>query len=166
MTIKHTAYATVDAPSPEIDLENWLLGLSDDEYRACARGHHGAGTYTDEKGRGMVNAESVGGNLIIQHYRVVRAEKSFVEMYSTASRIYLFHLVPVTGAVRWTLTATPQSATSSTFVCSVEVILPRVLAVLARTIVLGLFIRRHCEEETVNFAADIMRKHRKVQTSA
>ncbi|GAA4729445.1 hypothetical protein [Phytohabitans rumicis] len=52
----------------------------------------------------MVNAESVGGNLIIQHYRVVRAEKSFVEMYSAASRIFLFHLVPVTGAVRWTLT--------------------------------------------------------------
>ena len=166
MTIKHTAYATVDAPNPEIDLENWLFGLSDDEYQACARGHHGAGTFTDEEGRGMVNTESVGGNLIIQHYRVVRAEKSFVEMYSAASRIFLFHLVPVTGAVRWTLTTTPKSATSSTFACSVEVILPPVLAVLARTIVLGLFIRRHCEEETPNFAADIMRKHRKVQISA
>ncbi|WP_066375981.1 hypothetical protein [Herbidospora mongoliensis] len=166
MTISHTAYATVDAPTPDIDLESWLFGLSDDEYRACARGHHGAGTFIDEKGRGMVNTESVGGNLIIQHYRVVRAEKSFVEMYSAASRIYLFHLIPVIGAVRWTLTTTPTSATSSTFACSVEVILPPVLAVLARTIVLGLFIRRHCEEETVLFAADIMRKLRKLQASA
>ncbi|WP_459799899.1 hypothetical protein [Herbidospora sp. RD11066] len=160
MAIKHTAYATPDVPVADIDLENWLFTLSDEEYQACARGHHGAGTFVDDLGRGMVNTESVGGHLIVQHYRPVRAEKSFVEMYSAASRIYLFHLVPVSGAVRWTLTITPDSATTSRFSCSVEVILPPVPAVLARLILLGVFIRRHCEEETALFSADMVRKVR------
>jgi hypothetical protein len=49
----------------------------------------------DEQGRGMVSVESIGGNLIIQHYRCVRADRSSVEMYSPASRLYFFHLIPL-----------------------------------------------------------------------
>ena len=69
-------------PSAEVDLERWLFGLSDREYQACARGHHGAGVFDDEQGRGMVNVESIGGNLIVQHYRPVRAGRNEMEMYS------------------------------------------------------------------------------------
>ena len=43
----------------------------------------------------MVSVESIGGNLIIQHYRCVRADRSSVEMYSPASRLYFFHLIPL-----------------------------------------------------------------------
>jgi len=69
MPISHTAKVATKEPSEEIDLGTWIFGLSDRDYRACAKGHHGAGTYTDENGRGMVNVESVGGHLIVQHYR-------------------------------------------------------------------------------------------------
>jgi hypothetical protein len=70
---------TLDVPCAEIDLESWLFGLSDAEYQACARGHQAAGVFNDEHGRGMVNVESIGGNLIVQHYRAVRAERSDTE---------------------------------------------------------------------------------------
>ena len=70
MSISHTAHVTLNEPSDEIDLEAWLFGLSDADYQACAKGHQGAGVFTDEQGRGMINVESIGGNLIVQHYRL------------------------------------------------------------------------------------------------
>lgn len=158
MPISHTAHATVDDPSAEIDLEAWLFGLSDPDYQACARGHRGAGVFADEHGRGMINVESIGGNLIVQHYRCAHADRASVEMRSASSRVYLFHLVPVAAAVRWTLEVTPKAATTSDLACTVQVDLPPVLAVLARLSLLGHFLRGHVDEEAVGFAADLTRK--------
>ena len=141
MTLGWTAHATLDVPAGEVDLETWLFGLSDEEYQACARGHRAAGVFTDELGRGTVNVESIGGNLIIQHYRAVRAEPSAVEMYSTASTVYLLHTVPVTASVRWLLTVTPRTASTSES-----------------------FLERHVNEETGGFASDITRKCRSGQS--
>ena len=107
----------------------------------------------------MINVESIGGNLIVQHYRCVRADRSSVEMYSAASRVYLFHLVPVAARVRWTLAVTPRAAGGSELACTVQVDLRPVLGVLARLSLLGHFLGRHVEEEAVGFAADIARKH-------
>src|SRR5262245_50132485 len=107
MTLQRTARASLDMPSDELDLARWLFELSDADYQACARGPRAAGSFTDDQGRGTVNVESIGGNLIIQHYRAVRTEPTVVEMYSAASRVYLLHVVPVTASVRWTLTVTP-----------------------------------------------------------
>ena len=113
MPISHTAKAAINEPSDEIDLGAWIFGLSDEDYQACATGHHGAGSFADAHGHGMVNVESVGGHLIVQHYRAVNADPSSVEMYSTASRVYLFHLVPVAAAVRWKLGVERRSATTT-----------------------------------------------------
>jgi hypothetical protein len=158
MTLRRTAHATLDVPSAEVDLENWLFALSDEEYQACARGHRAAGVFTDEHGRGMVNVESIGGNLIIQHYRAVRTDPSDVEMYSASSRVYLLHLVPVGASVRWLLTVTPTSASTSEFTCTVEVLLHPLLRVMSRLMALGTFLKRHVDEEATGFAADITRK--------
>lgn len=154
----HTAHATLDAPADAIDLEAWLFGLSDLEYQACAKGHQGAGVFADEQGRGMINVESIGGNLIVQHYRPVRADRGRVEMHSPVSRVYLFHLVPVAAAVRWTLAVTPTDATSSDLACTVDVDLPPVLAFLGRLSLLGYFLARHVDEEARGFAVSIAQK--------
>ena len=159
MPISHTAHVTLREPAAAIDIEAWLFGLSDGDYQACARGHRGAGVFSDEQGRGMLNVESIGGNLIVQHYRRVRANHSAVEMYSPSSRVYLFHLIPVAAAVRWTLEVTPKTATASDLACTVRVDLPPVLSVLARLGLLGYFLVRHVDEEALGFAADIHRKH-------
>ena len=136
MTLRRTARATLDVPTAQVDLEAWLFGLSDEEYQACARGHRAAGVFTDELGRGSINVESIGGNLIIQHYRAVRTDPSDVEMYSAASRVYLLHLVPVPASVRWLLTMTPTTASTSEFTCTVEVRLHPVLRALSRLMAL------------------------------
>ena len=161
MNLQRVARATLGVPAAEVDLESWLFGLSDEEYQACARGHHGAGVSNDEQGRGMVNVESIGGNLIVQHYRPVRAERSCTEMYSTASKVFLLHLIPVVASVRWTLTLTPKTASSSELTCTVHVDLHRALRVLAGLMAAGMFLGRHVNEETEGFAVDITRKHHK-----
>jgi hypothetical protein len=160
MALRRTAHANLDVPIEEIDLDSWLFGLSDEEYQACARGHRAAGTFSDEHGRGTVNVESIGGNLLIQHYRCVRSGISEIEMYSAASNVYLLHLIPVRGSVRWTLTVTHQTESSSLLNCTVEVALHPVLRTLGRLMAVGTFLGRHVDEETPNFAADITRKYR------
>jgi len=157
--ISHTAHVTLNEPSDQIDLESWLFELSDADYQACARGHRGAGVSRDEQGRGMLNVESIGGNLIVQHYRSHRSDRSRVEMYSPASRVYLFHLVPVAAGVRWILELTPKTTGGAELACTVQVELPAVLGILARLSLLGHFLGRHVDEEARGFAADIARKH-------
>jgi hypothetical protein len=107
----------------------------------------------------MINGESIGGNLIVQHYRSVRADRSSVEMYSPTSRVYLLSLVSVAAGVRWTLEVSPETATASDFACTVQVALPPFLGLLARLSLLGHFLGRHVDEEATGFAADIIRKH-------
>jgi hypothetical protein len=159
MPISHTARVKLNEPGAEMDVGAWLFSLSDGDYQACARGHRGAGVFSDEHGRGMINVESIGGNLIVQHYRPVRSGHSSVEMYSPASRVYLFHIVPVVATVRWTLAVTPNTAVAaSDLECTVRVELPSVLGVLARLSFLGHFLGRHVDEEALGFAADIRRK--------
>ena len=89
----------------------------------------------------------------------LRADRSSVEMYSPfRSRVYLFHLVPVAAAVRWTLDVTPKADTASDLACTVQVDLPPALGVLARLSLLGPFLGRHVDEEVRGFAADLRSK--------
>jgi len=156
--MKHTGHTTLAAPIEQIDLTEWLFTLSDADYQACARGHRAAGVFVQDGVRGMVNVEAMGGHLIVQHYREVTATPSHVEMVSERSRVYLFHLVPATIQVRWTMSATARTADTSDFQCTVELILNPVLRALGGLSALSVAIRSHTREETQRFADDIIRK--------
>ncbi|MET0525737.1 MAG: hypothetical protein ABWZ91_13105 [Nocardioides sp.] len=158
MTVRCEARASIDVPADDIDVDTWIFGLSDAEYQACARGHRAAGTFVDEAGRGSINVESIGGNLLIQHYRPTRAERSHVVMHSPTSRIYLLHVVPAKAAVTWTLTTTRTTDTSCRLTCVVEVGLHPVLRALGRLMAVRPLLQRHVDEEVRGFAADIARK--------
>ncbi len=154
-----THEAVIDAPIEQVDLEKWLFTLSDEEYQAASKGHRGAGNFTTEAGaRGSVNIETVGGTLMVQHYHEVSAEPSRVEMLSKRTRGLIMHLFPVHFQVRWTMTATPRNADSTTFRCTVETTMPTLLRLAASSIFASHFLRKHVEEETPLFAADIARK--------
>ena len=156
--MKHTGHATVNLPIDQVDLETWLFTLTDADYQATARGHRAAGTFIEDGVRGMVNVESIGGHLIVQHYREVSAAPSHVEMVSERSRVYLFHLVPATIQVRWTMSATARDAKTSEFRCTVELTMNPLLRVLGALSLLGVAIRSHTLEETKLFGDDIVRK--------
>ena len=72
----------------------------------------------------------------------------------------MLHLVPVVASVRWMLTVTSRTASSSEFTCTVNVDLHPALRVMGSLMALGIFLKRHVDEETAGFVADISRKHR------
>ncbi|WP_158812131.1 hypothetical protein [Beijerinckia sp. L45] len=106
----------------------------------------------------MVNVESIGGSLLIQHYATRRAEKNEVTMVSEASRAYLMHVVPVKVGVRWHMGVASDGPAASRFCFEIDVEMPRVVEILGRTIGTPWFVKRHLVEETIGFARDIARK--------
>ena len=84
MNLQRVARATLEVPASDIDLESWLFGLSDAEYQACARGHHGAGVFNDERGRGMVN---VGPRLIFEPDPTEAARPSSIQTSSDSQGV-------------------------------------------------------------------------------
>jgi hypothetical protein len=158
--MKFTQQTVINAPVEQVDLEDWLFTLSDADYQAAAKAHRGAGTFTTDGVRGMVNVESMGGTLIIQHYKAIHTEPTRVEMLSERSRAYLFHLIPTPAWVHWIMTAAPRTQDTTTFLCVVEAELPPALRLPAKLTGLEYFVRKHVDEETLGFAADITRKLR------
>ena len=87
------------------------------------------------------DVESIGGNMIIQQCRAVGTPcLRGWRICSGVSRVYHLRLVPVRASVRWLLTLTPMSASSSAITCSV-------------------CLKRHVNAETPAVAVDISRKH-------
>lgn len=149
---------SINHPEDRIDLVTWLSTLSDRDYQACSRAHRAAGTFREGETLGMVNVESVGGNLLVQHYRMTKALPNHVVMHSTNTRVYIFHMVPATIEVIWILEIKPESANNTTFRCTVETRMSLILYMLSSLALLPFFLRSHTREETVGFAADIARK--------
>jgi hypothetical protein len=156
--MKFTQQTVINAPIEQVDLEDWLFTMSDADYQGAAQGHRAAGTFTTDGVRGMVNVESMGGALIIQHYRQVHAEPTRVEMFSERSRAYVLHVFPIRVRVRWTMTAAARTADTTTFSCTVEAEPPTAFRLPGKLLGLDYSVRKHTDEETLGFAADISRK--------
>ncbi len=150
--------AMIDLPVEAIDLPDWLFTLSEADYAACAHGHRAIGMLGGVQRTGMVNVESIGGSLLIQHYATRRAEKDHVTMVSEASRAYIMHILPVTCSVIWTMQTQADGQDKTLFECAIEVTLPAVVRLLGDTIGTSFFIRRHLIEETHGFARNIARR--------
>ena len=106
---------TIPLPASSIDLPEWLFDLTEAEYAACARGHRGLGVQGGSRRTGMINVESIGGSLLVQHYETRRADKDHVTMVSEASRAYLMHVAPVKVGVVWDMQVMPDGPTTSRF---------------------------------------------------
>ena len=158
LSVKRSSQAVIDQPADRIDLAQWLSTMTDREYQACSRAHRAAGTFREGGTFGMVNLESVGGQLLVQHYIAKEAAADRVLMHSPETRVYVLHVVPATIEVIWTLEVEPRDAKSATFTCKVETRMPPLLGYVGFLGLLPLFLRRHVEEETGKFAADITRK--------
>ena len=61
--------AVIHAPIEKVDIPDWCFSLPDSEYQACSPAHCAAGATTTTDGRRMsINAENIGGSMIVQHY--------------------------------------------------------------------------------------------------
>jgi hypothetical protein len=144
-----------------ISLPDWLFELTERDYAGCARGHLALGVIGGAKRSGMVNVESIGGTLIIQHYATQLAEKHHVTMVSKASRAYLMHLFPVDIGVVWDMLVADDGPHASRFRCAIDLDFPPAVKVLGYFIGAPLFARQHLIEETNGFSRDILKKCRR-----
>lgn len=156
--MKSTYHAEIDHPASRIDLMEWLSTLSDRDYQACSRSHRAAGTFREAGTLGMVNVESIGGHLLVQHYLAVKTDPNHVVMHSRNSRVYVMHLVPATVEVIWTLRIERKDSQSCVLHCTVETRMPFFLNVVATLGLLPLFLRWHVREEAPLFARDMAGK--------
>ncbi len=157
--MRYAHEVSIPLPAKSIDLPAWLFGLSEDDYGACARGHRAIGMLGGAGRTGMINVESIGGSLLIQHYTTQLAERDHVTMTSKASRAYLMHMVPVTIGVVWDMQLYDDGPNASRFLCAIDIAMPTAVRLLGLTNGTPIFVRRHLVEETRGFASDIARKH-------
>ena len=148
----------IDLPVETINLPDWLFTLSEADYFSCAHGHRAIGMLGGAQRTGMVNVESIGGSLLIQHYATRLAEKDHVTMVSETSRAYIMHIVPVKCGVIWDMQMRAAGQDKTLFECTIDVTLPAVVRLLGYTIGTPVFIRRHLVEETHGFAKNIARR--------
>ncbi|MDC6472966.1 hypothetical protein PQZ11_07865, partial [Luminiphilus sp.] len=75
--------APIKAPVKAFNLHDWVFTLSDKDYQTTARGHIAAGSSVHTDGtQTSVNVESVGGNLLVQHYVAEVKQPDYVKMVS------------------------------------------------------------------------------------
>ena len=107
--------APIDAPKEAFNLHDWVFTLSDKDYQTTARGHIGAGSSIHTDGtQTSVNVESVGGNLLVQHYVAEIKEPDYVKMVSM-SDLWLMKLVHVVVKVTWEMRLIPVSESECKF---------------------------------------------------
>jgi len=149
----------INVPVDSINLYEWLTEMTDIEYQSFAKGHKAMGHTKDGDFGGMVNLESIGGNLLVQHYKIIEAKNNFVYLRSEKTRAYIFHLIPVNIEVTWSLKVIGVSKEKSKFICEVGVKYPVKLLKWASSITGSpFFIKRHVRKEGALFAKDIEKK--------
>ncbi len=153
-----THEASIPLPAGDVHLDKWLFQLSENDYKACARGHRAIGTTGGARFDGMVNVESMAGALIIQHYRTELLEAGHIRLLSEKSRAYLMHLVPFHLRVGWEMQVTGVSAQESRLRCTIDVRNPLWVRFIGLFNATNYWIRQHLIEETQGFARDLARK--------
>ena len=157
--------APIDAPKEAFNLHDWVFTLSDKDYQTTARGHIGAGSSIHTDGtQTSVNVESVGGNLLVQHYVAEVKEPDYVKMVSM-SDLWLMKLVHVVVKVTWEMRLISVSDSECKFQNTVLVEHPNFIMKIMSALALGgYFVRKHNEEETPLFAQNLYKRKFKENT--
>ena len=157
--------APIKAPKEAFNLHDWVFTLSDKDYQTTARGHIAAGSSIHTDGtQTSVNVESVGGNLLVQHYVAEVKEADYVKMVSL-SDLWLMKLIHVVVKVTWEMRLISVSDNECKFQNTVLVEHPNfIMKILSALALGGYFVRKHNEEETPLFAQNLYKRTFKENT--
>ena len=151
---------SVAVAAERVDLASWIFGLTDEEYKAVAVGHHAMGIIGGERRLGIINVEQIAGTLIVQHYHTRAAEADHVYLVSDASEGFLLHAVPFTMRVWWNMTISPAAGgPESEFSCRIGFDAPGWVTAAGTLVRNDHQLHQHLIEETAGFARDIECKY-------
>ena len=151
--------APINAPKEAFNLHDWVFTLSDKDYQTTARGHIAAGSSIHTDGtQTSINVESVGGNLLVQHYVAEVKEPDYVKMVSF-SDLSLMKLIHVVVKVTWEMRLISVSDNECKFQNTVLAEHPNFIMKIMSALALGgFFVRKHNEEETPLFAQNLYKR--------
>ena len=157
MEFTHSVPLPVAADS--IDLADWIVHLTDEEYRACAKAHHAMGVIGGDRRLGLINVEQIAGTMIVQHYYTEVAEGGHVRFVSEASEGFLLRSVPFTMRVWWDMAVLAAGPGGSQLRCAIGYDAPNWVTAAGAVVRRDHFVHEHLIEETGGFARDIARKY-------
>ncbi len=158
---KFTFTGNINLPVEKIDLYEWLVNITGNDYKSFSKAHRAIGITKIDDVESMINVESIGGNLLVQHYKIQQKQKHLLVLHSRKSDAYLFHLVKVHVGVEWKMIVKKREERSSFFICEIGVQYPNKLLKIASMLVAGnYFLRKHINEEGSLFAKNIEARFR------
>jgi len=148
-------------PAEAIDIGEWLFSLTDEEYRASARAHVGAGTFEAGDGRrGFFDTEAFPWMFIVNHHLEEEARRDYVRVRSRDSRGWLLRVIPMRLEVCWEMAVRPRGSDESELECRLHVGLgSRPLERVARLIGVPVAQRRHMREQMTGFARSVVARY-------
>ena len=156
----------LDSAAGGVNLTDWIFRLSDEDYRACASGHHAMGIIGGDLRLGLINVEQIGGTLIVQHYYTKVAEPAHIRFVSEASEGFLLHTVPFAMRVWWDMSVITDQVGGAKLTCTIGFDAPKWVEVAGTLVRNEHAVREHLLEETTGFAANISKTFGAAQSSS
>lgn len=142
-----------------IDMYRWVTEMTSAEYVSFAPAHRAMASFFHGSRFLMVNVESIGTDLLVQHYELIDHSRSHVKFYSRRTQGYVYRWLPVTFSVPWEMALRPVTSATCELTCTIGVDFPSpLLGVVARMNGSKFFLRRHLAVEGAAFARHIERK--------
>lgn len=157
--MQFTCEALLTTPVSAIDIGDWIFGITDTEYQACAKGHRIMGVDGGATRNGVVNVEHVAGILIYQHYKTKLVTRDQVKFLSEHSRGHIANIAPFDMRVTWDMQLRDKPGQGQVLSCTIGMDIPAIIKPLSFLIRANARIHAHLVEETHNFARDIDRKY-------
>ena len=159
--LKTSTSVIIDLPAEKIDLADWIVHFSNEDYVACtpATGAHKVMyVYRGGDGRWVFrNDESAAGFMMTQLYREEIMEPQHIFLVSPRTKGRLLGIVPLTLQITWDIKVEPVDENRCKFTCTVGARLNPFLAIAGLFIRLSYWTEAHTEEETPHFAESAAR---------
>ncbi len=159
--LKTSTSVIIDLPAEKIDLADWIVHFSNEDYVACtpATGAHKVMyVYRGSDGRWVFrNDESAAGFMMTQLYREEIMEPQHIFLVSPRTKGRLLGIVPLTLQITWDMKVEPVDESRCKFTCTVGARLNPFLFIAGLFIRLSYWTEAHTQEETPHFAESAAR---------
>ena len=79
----------ISIPAEQIDLYKWIIEMTEFDYKAYSPAHLAMNSYFKNGVLFMTNVESIGTDMIVQHYGLKNHSAKHVQLYSAESDAYI-----------------------------------------------------------------------------
>ena len=154
--------ARVDVPIEQIDMEEWLGGLSESTYLASAPRHFAMGRVEYDDGHtGLIEIETIATVLMIHHYKLVRSSRDRFYIISERTRAWWLNVIPHSYTTFACFRVRPLSKDACEFSLNVTIdFYHPFFAGLSKFPVFQFALDRHIQIEAKNLAQDLEAKVR------